>query len=334
LRAARAILRALEPFYRLGVAARRRLYASGLLRLRRLPVPVISVGNLTAGGSGKTPMVEWIVSHLRRWGRRPAVVSRGYGALAKGLANDEARVLEANLPGVVLLADPDRAEAGWRAVEEHDADCIVLDDGFQHIRLRRDLDIVLIDALDPFGGDRLLPAGALREPATALRRAHVVVLTRADLVPDQDREALAARVAGLAPDALRVEAGSRLLSLDPVGRGAPQAPEWLGHKRVFAFCGLGNPWGFVRQLERLYPESLDAALLDDHCAYPLPLIESLAREAETAGAEAVVMTQKDAVKIGDAWPGPATAFALNARIRIMSGSEAFHARLRDVSVAG
>jgi len=334
LATARAVFRGLAPFYGLGLRFRSWLCASSALRTRRLPVPAISVGNLTAGGTGKTPMVEWVVERIRQWGQRPAVLSRGYGAPRKGAANDEAAVLDKNLGGVIHVIDGDRARGGWEAVEKWDADCVVLDDGFQHVRLARDLDIVLIDALDPFGGGRLLPAGALREPMSALGRAHVVVLTRADLISHEERESLMERVQGLAPDAVMAEAGLDLLGLDPLVPDIPQAPDWVAHKRVFAFCGLGNPLGFVRRLERLRPAALDGVLLDDHTPYPQETIDGLAREAEQAGAEVVVTTQKDAVKIGEVWPGPVPAFALRIRLKIMAGEEGLVERLRDVLHVG
>ena len=332
--AVRWVLRALSPVYGLGVRLRAWVCRSHILRLRRLPVPVISVGNLTVGGTGKTPMVEWIVRYLRKRRRSPAVLSRGYGAPHRGEPNDEVQSLERNVPGVVHVVDPDRARGGWQAVEEHDADCVVLDDGFQHIRLCRDLDIVLIDALDPFGNGRLLPGGCLREPPSALCRADVVVLTRSDVVSHDRRDALVERLGQEAPQAALVQAGLELMSLEPLGHGVPREPKWLAHKRVFAFCGLGNPLGFLGRLERLRPEVLNGVLLDDHAPYPPLVVEALARAAADSGADAVVTTQKDAVKIGAAWPGPVPALALRIRMRIIAGEELLEQRLTDVLSAG
>ena len=317
----RVLLRVPSWFYHLALGIRSRMYHAGLLRVRRLPVPVISVGNITAGGTGKTPMVDWLARHLRDMGRLPAVLSRGYGASKQGEPNDEALLLERNQPGLLQVFDADRARAGWKAVEEFDADCVVLDDGFQHIRLQRDLDIVLVDALDPFGGGRLLPAGALREPVTALNRAHIVILTRSDMVDADHRRELVECLAELASEAGIVQARAEPKGLEPVGAGVHRSPDWLNGKRVFAFCGIGNPTGFQKTLESLKPSSLDGVMLDDHALYPAEVISELGREAEASGAEVVVTTQKDAVKIGDAWTSSVPALALRTSMALVQGEE-------------
>ncbi|MDR3633688.1 MAG: tetraacyldisaccharide 4'-kinase, partial [Isosphaeraceae bacterium] len=166
--------------YGAGVALRSLAFDHGWKAAQRVAVPVVAIGNLTVGGTGKTPMVEWVARWYRQKGVRVAILSRGYGQ-TKGL-NDEGRVLEENLPEVPHLQDGDRVRLAQIAVEELEAELLVLDDGFQHRHLGRDLDIVLLDALEPFGLGRLLPRGLLREPVRSLRRAGVVVLSRADLV--------------------------------------------------------------------------------------------------------------------------------------------------------
>ena len=150
--------------------------------------PVISVGNITLGGTGKTPMVEWIARWYRRRGVRVTLISRGYGHA--GGINDEGLVLEENLPDVPHLQDPDRVRLASIAVLELETELIILDDGFQHRRLARDLDIVMLDALDPFGLGRLFPRGLLREPKGSLRRAGAIVLSRADLLEPAARDAI------------------------------------------------------------------------------------------------------------------------------------------------
>src|SRR5438876_5539483 len=153
-------------------------YDRGWLPTHRPPVPVISVGNLTAGGTGKTPCVEYLARFLQARGLRPAVLSRGYRG--NGRPNDEALILEANLPDVPHLQGKDRVTRASQAVRVFGADVLILDDGFQHRRLRRDLDLVLIDAMNPWGHGRLLPRGLLREPISSLRRADAVIVTRLD----------------------------------------------------------------------------------------------------------------------------------------------------------
>jgi len=168
-------------------------------------VPVVSVGNLTMGGTGKTPMVEWIARWLKEHGLRVVLISRGYRS-KDGAGNDEALELEQKLPDVPHLQNPDRVAASRIAIEEHDAQVILLDDGFQHRRLRRDLDLVLLDALEPLGYGHVFPRGMLREPKSGLRRAHVVCLTRADLVTHNERLDLREEVGRLAPLADWLEA--------------------------------------------------------------------------------------------------------------------------------
>jgi tetraacyldisaccharide 4'-kinase len=182
---ARLGLGAAAAGYGIGAGLRNLAYDRGWGKAHHAALPVVSVGNLTLGGTGKTPMVEWVCRWFRERAVRATIASRGYGGQA-GL-NDEGRVLEDNLPDVPHLQGRDRVELARIAVEELEAEVLVLDDGFQHRRLARDLDIVLLDALEPFGFGRLFPRGLLREPPSSLRRADVVVLTRSDLVDVETR---------------------------------------------------------------------------------------------------------------------------------------------------
>ena len=191
-----AALRPFSPLYQGVIAARNGLYDRGLLRQEKLPCPVVSVGNLTVGGTGKTPTVILLANLLKREGRRPAVLSRGYGGQAKvpvtvvsdgsGILShwretgDEPILIARAAPGVPVLTGPRRLLTGRAAIERFGADCLILDDAFQHRALARDLDIVLIDAASPFGNGRLLPAGPLREPRTSLLRAHMLIRTGED----------------------------------------------------------------------------------------------------------------------------------------------------------
>ena len=220
---ARAGLWAASLPYGVGVRVRNRLFDAGLRKVIKLPVPVVCVGNLSLGGTGKTPMVEWVARQLVDLGMRPAIVSRGYGA------GDEARVLEDNLPDVPHLCGADRAAVAMTAVEELGSDCIVLDDGFQHRRLHRDLDIVLIDATRRPYDDHLFPRGTLREPVCGLKRAGMVVVTRFDQLhhrPDP-RTWLARRFPGL-PVATAVHAPIELVSADGTTAGLDRVRAAVG----------------------------------------------------------------------------------------------------------
>jgi tetraacyldisaccharide 4'-kinase len=305
--------------------ARSRLYRSGVFRTERVGAPVISVGNLTAGGTGKTPLVEWVARAVAGEGLRPCVLTRGYGREDEGrrvVVSDGARVLAGVSEGgdeAVLLAeslsgaasvvsDRDRVGAARWARGALGAQAFVLDDGFQHMRIARDLDLVTLDATAPWGGGRLLPWGRLREPVAALARADCVVVTRSDLSPDLER--LRAQVARLT-DARVVVSRVRTRGLRRIGdaaqresaRGVAESPAASGP--VAAFCAVGNPRAFFGQLRKEGFDLRHTRSFPDHHAYSRAEVETFAREAERAGARALLTTAKDAVKLrSQAFPLP------------------------------
>jgi tetraacyldisaccharide 4'-kinase len=315
--AARAGLGVASFGYGLAVSIRNTSFDRGWRRIVRVDAPVVSVGNLTLGGTGKTPMVEWVARWYRQRGVRVAILSRGYGQAA-GL-NDEGRVLEDNLPDVPHLQDPDRGALAQVAVQELEAELLVLDDGFQHRRLARDLDIVLLDALDPFGQGRLFPRGLLREPITSLRRAGVVILSRADLIPPDARAAIRAEAERHAGTLLWAEARHAPLDLlDADGSSFPLST--LSERRIAAFCGIGNPEGFRRTLENLGVAPLGFRTFADHHAYDRTDVAALADWARELGADLVLTTQKDYVKLRTSNLGPISLFALRIGLDVMSGA--------------
>lgn len=321
----RAALRLAETPYAAAVAWRNYGYDSGRRPIERAGVPVISVGNLTLGGSGKTPMVEWLARWLRARDVRVTIVSRGYGAEA-GARNDEALELEERLPDVPHLQNPDRVEAARVAVEEFDCQAIVLDDGFQHRRLARDLDLVLVDALEPFGFGHVFPRGTLREPLAGLRRAHAVALSRADLVEPAERARLKETVAHYAPGAVWLEAAhspQRLVS----AAGELRSIEELAGRRVAAFCGVGNPDGFRRTLERCGAVIAGFREFPDHHAYQRTDVEALADWAERLEATWLVCTAKDLVKLRVERIGPRPLWAVAIELEILAGRSGFEALL-------
>lgn len=263
-------------------------------------MPVVCVGNLTLGGTGKTPMVEWIARRLREREIRVAIVSRGYGVEA-GARNDEAIELEEKLPDVPHLQNVDRVEGARTAIEEFESQAILLDDGFQHRRLKRDLDVVLIDALEPFGYGHVFPRGLLREPLSGLRRAGVVVLSRADLVDEAERSRICDVVrrhndAAIwcevrhAPRTLLSSSGSNAASVET-------SLESLRSRRVVGFCGIGNPEGFRRTLVGLGCDIVGFREFPDHHAYERTDVDALAKAALDSSAELLVCTHKDLVKL-------------------------------------
>jgi tetraacyldisaccharide 4'-kinase len=330
---ARLALACLAAPYGLAVACRNAAYDRGLLPVLRAAVPVISIGNLTLGGTGKTPLVAWAAALLARHGRRPAIVSRGYGA-APGERSDEAAELAILLPGVPHVADRDRVAAAARATALG-AEAVVLDDGFQHRRLARDLDIVAVDATDPFGCGRLFPRGLLREPLGGLARAQAVVLTRASAVTAERRAAIRAALTaacrGAAPP-VWAEADHRPVGLRDAGGGTRPLDELRG-RRVLAFAGIGNPAAFRSALAALGADVVAFRPLPDHHAYTAADLESLAREATAARAELAVTTLKDLVKIRRQALDGLPLAALEIAIEFAAGGAEVAAAIR-AAVAG
>jgi tetraacyldisaccharide 4'-kinase len=297
---ARFGLRVASWFFGAAAVMRLALYRIGLLRTHSVDVPVICVGNLTTGGTGKTPAVAWVVKTLQELGRKPCIVSRGYKADENG--NDEQRVLEELCPGVPHIQDPDRVAAARRASADG-ADVIVLDDGFSHVRLKRDLDILLFDSLNPFGYGRMLPRGLLREPIRSVRRAGFAIFSRADVATPQRLQDLedTVRCKGLFGGI--AHAAHRPVKLVRISEDKAEPLEALKDAVVAPFCGIGNPLGFRRSLEALGARvgSVGVLQLDDHQAFDESLftkqIDPFLRVSREGGATLAVCTQKDAVKL-------------------------------------
>lgn len=276
-------------------------------RPRRLPCRVISVGNLVVGGTAKTPFAAWLAAALHARGRKVVLVSRGYrradtspvyvvsdGRRLRGDvegAGDEPMLLAARAPGVPVLVGRDRGVVGLRAVTAFGAEVLVLDDAFQHHRLARDVDLVLFDGRLGLGNRRVLPRGPLREPLRALRRAHAIGVVDGPL-PETD----AARIAQVAPNALRFRAERRPTQLRSLRDGSVASPEVLDGEEVGMLAALAQPLGFRRTLEKLGARVIAERVFRDHHAYCAADLRDLAREAPRW-----VTTQKDAVKILPRW---------------------------------
>jgi len=316
--------------YAAAVRCRNRLFDLGLRRAYRPPAPVISVGNLTTGGTGKTPCVAWLANRIAAEGRNVVLLSRGYKALGEtGRLNDEKLLLDQLCPGIPHLQNPDRRASARVACREHAADVLILDDGFQHRLLVRSLDIVLIDALEPFGYGHMLPRGLLREPVSSLKRADVVILTRADQISEPQRVALLVRLSRVRPNRPFVT-----VSFPPEGwlnaEGETSTINALAGKRVAAFCGIGNPAGFERTLSNL---DLDVAAMwhfEDHHHYTQADFEALAAWSDECRAEALVTTHKDLVKIPHVRLGECPVWALRIGMDILDGAEMIEGRLEEL----
>lgn len=325
---ARGSLGVVSHVYGVVAALRNHAFDRGWKTSHRVGIPVVSVGNLTLGGTGKTPMVEWVARWFRARGVRVAILSRGYGQ-STGL-NDEGRVLEDNLPDVPHLQGVDRVALARTAVEELEAEVLVLDDGFQHRRLARDLDLVLLDALDPFGTGHVFPRGLLREPTGSLRRAGVVILSKADLIPESARAAIrteAERRAGPVHWAEARHAPQTLMNAEGQTLTFTSAQD----ARVAAFCGIGNPEGFRRTLEGMGLNIQGFRAFPDHHPYRRDDVSSLASWASGLGADLALTTQKDFVKLRTLALGSVPLYALRIGLEILVGADVLEEALMDLS---
>ena len=257
-------------------------------------VPVISVGNITVGGTGKTPMVIWLGNFLRAKDINCAILSRGYKA--SGGDNDEPAILAKNCPGAALVVNPDRLAGAIEAVKRHRAQVLIMDDGFQHRRLHRDIDIVTIDATLPFGFGRMLPAGLLREPVKSLKRAHAAVLTRCDLVSEDNLVSITKTINEINPNIVIAQAVHAPVSAKGTGNNEIPLDE-LKAKKVFAFCGIGNPEAYLATLGQLGVNLVGSKVYDDHHTYTANNFSEICRDAGRSGAEMILTTEKDYDKI-------------------------------------
>ncbi len=295
---------------------RRWAYRKGFRKSYAVDVPVICVGNITVGGTGKTPMVVWVVERLKEAGRKPAILTRGYKAVAG--RSDEAELLKQST-GVPVIVNPDRA-SGAREAVAGTADVLVMDDGFQHMRIRRDLDIVLIDATRPFGGGACLPIGRLREPLSALRDADVIVITRSDAAAAEKLENLHERLGRLAPQAsIHTAVHKPIKVIDENDNELPL--DALSGRKVCAFCGLGNPEGFFATLSEIGARIAGRVVFGDHIAYSLSEMEQITVAAGASEVDILVTTAKDRVKIDNPVSLPLPLWTLEVQMQITEGEQ-------------
>ncbi|CAN5626074.1 tetraacyldisaccharide 4'-kinase [soil metagenome] len=305
--------------YGLGVRVRNVLFDRGFKTIHKAGVPVISIGNLSLGGTGKTPCVELVATILNDLGVRPVILSRGYGS--EGGHNDEAMVLEENLPDVPHLQGRDRVTLAATAVEELEAEVLILDDGFQHRRLHRDLDIVLLDATRPLANEHLFPGGLLREPVSSLKRAQFLLLTRCDQAKDLDSQmnALKHRFPNTPLGTCQHEPKSwNVLDDDDIPLDAFRSSPSV------AFCGLGNPAAFLTTLRNLGYSPRELRTYPDHHNYTRADVDALCRFAETLPPDGVLLTtQKDFVKLRMHNVAGRTLCALRIGLKLTSGEAEF-----------
>lgn len=338
-----------SQLYRGLLVGRRLSYTAGIWRQHRLPCRVLSVGNLTLGGTGKTPFTMWVAQWCQQQGWSVAVLSRGYGRRSAAACQvvsagggphgdwrtvgDEPYLMAQALPGVPVLIGTNRYVTGRYACERFGAQVVILDDGFQHRALHRDLDVVLVDTSNPFGSGALFPRGILRESPCALRRADAVVLTRCDRptataswLPQDIRRWYGAQplyAVTTAPEALYL-GGARVAA----------GPACLSQRRVVAFAGIGNPQAFAATLRRLGSHVEALLVFPDHHVYTAADWYAMINIARRRNAECLVTTEKDAVRVPPSWQAPLPVYTLRVGLRFVCGQQAFQQRVRRLMEEG
>ena len=355
----RALLTVCSYLYTLGVQLRLFLFRNRIFRDYTLGCQVISVGNLTVGGTGKTPVVEIFASALQKQGRRVAILSRGYRSAKRPLlqrlldkitgrewrrpprvvsdgqsllldsdqAGDEPYMLACNLKDVVVLVDKDRVKSGRYAIDKFGADTLLLDDGFQYLGLKSRLDVVLVDRTNPFGTNRLLPRGTLREPATNLRRAHTIFITKSN---GTSCEELKQQLRELNAKADIIECAHHPLYLEEVFTNERQPLEWLRDKSIGALSGIAMPEGFEEMLVRLGAKIAYTKRYADHHRFSQQEILNMINRSRQAGAQVVITTQKDAVRFPRLERRDLPTYFLRVEIKILSGAKDFHDAIRRI----
>jgi tetraacyldisaccharide 4'-kinase len=316
------------------VRVRNGLYSAGLFKSHRVNAAVICVGNLTVGGTGKTPLVAWLCqminqkSKVKNQNCRVAILTRGYKAtnqkskIKNQNYSDEPAELAGACPEVPIIVNPDRVAGARQAISECNAQVLILDDGFQHRRLARDVNIITIDATSPFGYGRLLPAGLLREPIGALRRADAVVITRCDQVSEKQLAQIAGQVRRIHPQAIISTAIHAPINATTF-QGTEIGLEELRGKKVYAFCGLGNPEAFLDTIRRIGCILVETRSFDDHCGYTSDCLGRIRQRARERSVDYIVTTQKDWTKIARLTPaenGPPIA-CLVVELEFVTGAQ-------------
>lgn len=318
--------------YRFATCVRTRLYEQGWLTQRRLPCPVVSVGNLTVGGTGKTPMTMWVAKRLLEQGKKPGILSRGYRRksprefllVSDGTsilagpqeAGDEPYLMASRCPGVVVAVGADRYALGRWVLNMMPVDCLVLDDGFQHLGLDRDVNLLLVDSSDPAGMKDLLPVGRLREPLGEAGRASDIVLTRVEdesMIPDV-----------LGP--IEVALGSTINPITTrftikklVGTSESMPLSDVREKRALIFSGIGSPNPFRRMVTALGVQVADELVFRDHEAYDPPTVQEIYRRIEQSRPDVVLTTEKDLIKVQSNWSVPMPLFAVCLELEFLNG---------------
>lgn len=327
--------------YSLVVRLHNFLYSKRWLKIHTADVPVISIGNITTGGTGKTPLVIWIcntiyqISNIKYQKCGVAILTRGYKTtrnLKLKTQNyvDEPAVLAENCPQAKVIVNPSRAEAAAEAVDKFGAKVLIMDDGFQHRRLHRDLDIVTIDATCPFGYGKLLPAGLLREPVACLKHADAVVLTRCDQISESELSRIERELRLINPDMIIARSIHNPTCAKSV-TGETITIEQLKSRKIFAFCGIGNPDAFLNTIRNTGANLVGSKIYNDHYHYTDGDIDDIYGQANHLGADLILSTQKDYTHSAIRHAQYEIPFAyLAVEIKFTSGEDKLKQLIKDV----
>jgi len=326
------LLWVLSCVYRFLTALHRFFYSTGILKTYRLPCPVISIGNLTVGGTGKTPLIEYLVEVLQNRKIQIVILTRGYmgeGIGSRTQESDEAVMLKNAFPDVPVLVGANRVKSAQEYLEHQLADVFLLDDGFQYRRLLRDLNIVVIDATNPWGNGCLLPRGILRESKNVLKKIKIFILTRADLGRNNLRS-ITKELRSKSPEALIVEAIHKPVSFIDARFKSIVDLNAVSGRDVCTLCSIGNPDSFVQTVAGLEANAGMQFVFMDHHIYMEDDIKRIVRSCQGKGITTIITTEKDAVKFEhflDMFPKEITILSLRIRIDITEGEGQFLERI-------
>ena len=334
----RTALSAFTYPYLVILSIRNAFYEHGIIKSCKLPVNVISIGNITMGGTGKTPLVELTAMYLQKKGKKTAILSRGYGSHSHSAAkndvsgnnsnqkehdivNDECVSLSENLKDTPILIGKDRAQNGERAIRDYGVNCLILDDGFQHLRIKRDIDIVVIDSLNPFAGESLIPRGTLREPVKNLCRANLFVLSHCNMIDKNTLNSIYTNLHHINSNTQICESIHKPTYIENIRDNSILEPEWLKGKRIYGICAIGNPDSFEFTLKELGADLVKLQVFRDHHYYTQKELDDIISESQSLGSEAIVVTQKDIVKIRNMNTNNANILSLKIEMQITKGLE-------------
>lgn len=332
---AKVVLWLLSLVYHFFVKLRTLFYNIGLFKKYRLPCRVISVGNLTVGGVGKTPIVEFIAQFLQSKNVQTAILTRGYmgnQTIDGGQKSDEVAMLEKELSGISVLVGPNRVQNAQRHLEHHATGVFLLDDGFQHLKLSRDLDIVAIDTTNPWGNGCLLPRGVLRESKSALKRADLFIVTKADL-GNEHLPKIKEELKLMCPETMIVETNHQPVCLVNAQSGEKVNLELICGKKICAVSSIGSPNSFTLTLQKLGAVIEKHFAFMDHHNYKKEDVERIGKACLNLGVTAIITTEKDIVKLKDfldVIPDQIHVYSLKIKIIVTSGEEQLLERVDNI----